>query len=101
MISFSTSSNDVYGIILLFAASDGAWCPDDTDHEAWLEVTFGDEQTIVAIETLGSAEWDWYVTKYQISYLTERSDWTWYTSNGDTFTVGISTFHNVRICLIV
>ncbi|ELU08964.1 hypothetical protein CAPTEDRAFT_207043 [Capitella teleta] len=83
----SSEWDDEQGVIASRLTSDGAWCPDDTDHEAWLEVTFGDEQTIVAIETLGSAEWDWYVTKYQISYLTERSDWAWYTSNGDTFTL--------------
>ncbi|ELT91774.1 hypothetical protein CAPTEDRAFT_105883, partial [Capitella teleta] len=62
------------------------WCPKKSDQDSWLQVTFGDLQTIYAIETLGSVDYDEYVKMYRISYSSDGSEWNWFNADGETHT---------------
>lgn len=47
----------------------GAWSPDRTDNNPWLQVDFGNCTIVTAIATQGRNGWGyWWVTKYQLNY---------------------------------
>ena len=47
----------------------GAWCPERTDNNPWLQVDFGNCTIVTAIATQGRNGWGyWWVTKYQLNY---------------------------------
>ncbi|ELU07769.1 hypothetical protein CAPTEDRAFT_193138 [Capitella teleta] len=64
--------------------SESAWGKtlSGSDNDPWLQVTFGESHTIVAIETMGHASYAEYVESYNISYSPDGSAWNWVTSNG-------------------
>ncbi|ELU07787.1 hypothetical protein CAPTEDRAFT_193157 [Capitella teleta] len=65
--------------------SDKDFLPQDSrfrSENEWLQVTFGESHTIVAIETMGHGSYDEYVKSYNISYSPDGSAWNWVTSNG-------------------
>ena len=47
----------------------GAWCPNHTDNNPWLQVDFGNCTIVTGIATQGRNGWGyWWVTKYQLNY---------------------------------